>query len=429
MLGSDILEVAIGVTFVFLLVSLIASAVREGIESRLKSRAAYLEHGIRELLRDRAGHGLARMLYEHPLISGLYHGDYVPGEQTEEPAKLASGHGLPSYIPTRNVALALMDLAARGPVESYTSGAGATPVTAQNIRANIQNIGNPAIQRVLLTALDTAGDDLDRARREVEAWYDSAMDRVSGWYKRSTQLILFFIGIGVAVALNVDAVYISNYLYQHPAARTAVVARAEAAARDSGTAHLNYPQARAALDSLDLPIGWSDVEFRWPWKKYPEMVKDSTGKEHLVVKRPNVLKMAWGYALSPLLGWLITGFAATFGAPFWFDVLNKFMVIRSTVKPHEKSKEEGSEDRQPKPDRTAAREPAEAPSEGGVPPGGGAGGGGAGGGGAPPGGGAGAGGTAPDPLAVAEANLEGGHVPGDDATPDEDLPQAEGGVG
>jgi hypothetical protein len=48
----------------------------------------------------------------------------------------------------------------------------------------------------------------------------------------------------------------------------------------------------------------------------------------------------------PLLGWLLTAGAISLGAPFWFDLLNKFMVIRSTVKPHEKSLEEGSEDRQ-----------------------------------------------------------------------------------
>jgi hypothetical protein len=46
-----------------------------------------------------------------------------------------------------------------------------------------------------------------------------------------------------------------------------------------------------------------------------------------------------------LLGWLITAFAVSLGAPFWFDLLNKIMVIRSTVKPREKSREEGSEDR------------------------------------------------------------------------------------
>jgi len=46
-----------------------------------------------------------------------------------------------------------------------------------------------------------------------------------------------------------------------------------------------------------------------------------------------------------LLGWLLTAGAISLGAPFWFDLLNKFMVIRSTVKPFEKSQPEGSEDR------------------------------------------------------------------------------------
>jgi hypothetical protein len=47
-----------------------------------------------------------------------------------------------------------------------------------------------------------------------------------------------------------------------------------------------------------------------------------------------------------ILGWVITGFAISLGAPFWFDLLNKIMVVRSTVKPHQKSPEESSEDRQ-----------------------------------------------------------------------------------
>jgi len=38
-----------------------------------------------------------------------------------------------------------------------------------------------------------------------------------------------------------------------------------------------------------------------------------------------------------LVGWLITGCAVTLGAPFWFDMLNKIIVVRSTVKPDEKS--------------------------------------------------------------------------------------------
>ena len=54
---------------------------------------------------------------------------------------------------------------------------------------------------------------------------------------------------------------------------------------------------------------------------------------------------AFWFRLKQVFGILITAFAIMLGAPFWFDLLNKFMVIRSTVKPTEKSPEEGSEDR------------------------------------------------------------------------------------
>ena len=60
MFGSEILDVAIGVIFVFLLVSLIASAIREGLEGWLKTRATHLEAGIRELLHDPKGTGLTK---------------------------------------------------------------------------------------------------------------------------------------------------------------------------------------------------------------------------------------------------------------------------------------------------------------------------------------------------------------------------------
>jgi hypothetical protein len=46
------------------------------------------------------------------------------------------------------------------------------------------------------------------------------------------------------------------------------------------------------------------------------------------------------------VGYVLTAFAISLGAPFWFDMLNRMMVIRETVKPHEKSPEESSEDKQ-----------------------------------------------------------------------------------
>lgn len=76
MLGLEMLDVAIGVIFVYLLISLICSAVNELIEAKLKLRAVDLEQGIRGLLNDPDGSKFTKSLYDHPLIYSLFKGDY-----------------------------------------------------------------------------------------------------------------------------------------------------------------------------------------------------------------------------------------------------------------------------------------------------------------------------------------------------------------
>lgn len=331
MFDSEILDVAIGVIFVFLLVSMICSAIREALEGWLKTRATHLEEGIRQLLHDRQAAGLARNFFEHPLIYSLYSGAYpAPQPDGRWPTALKRGRNLPSYIPSRNFALALMDLAARGPSTDEVSSDPATgAVTLDQVRVNLRYIGNPSVQRALLVAIDSAQGDFQKAVANVEAWYDSGMDRVSGWYKRSTQWILFGIAIVVTIALNVNTVAIAEYLYHQKAAREALVAQAQAAVRDPNFPDRGYSEIRTQVAALTLPIGWTRVQ------------RDANGAP--MSANP----------LEALAGWLVTAFAATLGAPFWFDMLNKVMVIRSTVKPHEKSGEESSEDRQTSKDRTA----------------------------------------------------------------------------
>lgn len=339
MFGSDILDVSIGIVFVFVLVSTICSAVREALEALLKTRASYLEFGIRQLLSDPKGQGLAREVFEHPLIFSLFAGDYAPGGERR---RWWRGRNLPSYIPSRNFALALMDVL-------NASG------TAQ--------IANPKVQRAVQLAIDAAHGNLDQARLNVEAWYDSAMDRVSGWYKRSTQWIIFGIALVIAIGANIDTLAIADYLYRHNAERSAIVQTVEKTAGTAGS-EATYEKAMQQLDALHLPIGW---------KGPPDTSTQPATWERV----------------RPLIGWLITAFAATLGAPFWFDVLNKIMVIRSTVKPHEKSGEEGSEDRK------AAAVPASGSAA---------------------------------VAALPESDDDPCRVGGGAATPDERLPAAEGGV-
>jgi hypothetical protein len=303
MFGS-VLEVAIGVVFVFLLASIICSAVREGIEAFLKTRAAFLERGIRELLHDREATGLAKQVYTHPLVAGMYRNEYEPSDHTKHRWPLARGRDLPAYIPSRNFALALLDVAARGPIDDSNPArsAQAPALSLAAVKSNLANFPAP-LQRVLLTAIDVAEGDLNAARAMLEHWYDDAMDRVSSWYKRSTQMILFIIGLVFAVVVNVDTIAITRHLSHDSAAREAIVARAQAAVADTAYLSRSYTQAKADLEQLKLPIGWDVV---------------------LVANRP------W---YSRVLGWFITALAVTMGAPFWFDLLNKVTAVRSAVKP------------------------------------------------------------------------------------------------
>lgn len=314
----EILDVAIGVIFVYILVSIVCTAIREGIEAGMKTRAVYLEHGLQELLHEKTAEGTVKKIYDHPLIFGLFSGDY-----RKTKSLMNFGYNLPSYIPARSFAIALMDVAARGAATDAVSADPNGPVVSlESVRANVANLQNPPLQRVLLSAIDTAQGDLNRVQANIEAWFDSAMDRISGAYKRSTQWIILAIALTVTIVMNVDTIAIVNHLMRDEAARELVVEIARK--NPDGTA--------TQLKTLDLPIGW-EPGFAFP---------------------------AWP-GLTTIVGWLLTAFAATLGAPFWFDVLNKVMVIRSTVKPHEKSPEESSEDRQKKEQAPTVTQPVAAP--------------------------------------------------------------------
>lgn len=107
--GSNILEVAIAVVFVYLLLSLVCTALNEGIASLLDKRGHNLVEGIKNLLNDPKFTGLAQQVYNHGLIGGI-------SQYASDPKKRTR---LPSYMSPTGFSLALLDiLSARGAIAS-----------------------------------------------------------------------------------------------------------------------------------------------------------------------------------------------------------------------------------------------------------------------------------------------------------------------
>lgn len=117
------------------------------------------------------------------------------------------------------------------------------------------------------------------------------------------------------------------------ASDTPATATISASGAAEGSARLNVRQGLPAqftavqdkLTDLGLPIGWV-------WDASPSQIKNGQAI-------PRGVGEGFDRLLQHFAGWLITILAATLGAPFWFDMLNRIISIRSAGKaPEEQPK-------------------------------------------------------------------------------------------
>jgi hypothetical protein len=289
-------------------------------------------------------------------------------------------------------------------------------IPAGYVRHLIEGLEDQKMRIALLTLFDDAGNDVEKFKQNIEVWFNNAMDRVGGWYKRRVQWVTGGISLIVVVLMNVDAMLVIRYLDANPGVRDGLVAQAKAyvdararepaAPREPGAASQRVlagdtyagklkfitppakevevvfsttaPGATFRPPSVNVPANAPDVAYTLETKisdtpmkasitaqaedlridpvtldiqpSYPEQLKR-------VQQQLMGLKLPVGWQRDPppadkdmylgvpetgenfgrtlgyhLLGWLITAFAATLGAPFWFDMLNKVMSIRSAGK-------------------------------------------------------------------------------------------------
>jgi hypothetical protein len=284
MRNSQVLEVAAGLIFVYLVLSTACSGIKEVMARVLEMREKALVDAIRHMLQDPNDVVTSKLLQNH-LIAGTA----PPG-------------GKPAYISSRNFALSLFDLLAPSvPGQART---------VQDLKNGIAALPNAKVQMSLLSLVDSAQGDIELARARVENWYDDTMERVSGWYKRRAQKIIFGLGLALCIVLNADTLMIVKELWNDDALRASVVSAAQqrVAASTNADPESSLSQATAYIRESNVPpIGWSGREPRglpeglgWLWK---------------------------------VIGILISAIAVAMGAPFWFDLLNKVVNVRLTGDP------------------------------------------------------------------------------------------------
>jgi hypothetical protein len=350
MLNYPAVDVAIGLIFVFFILALVCSGINEAIASSLRWRAQDLERGLWELLRDpeKAEHeatAALEALKKHPLITPmLYPQNKVKGKARQIHAedgrlKTNSKTDFPSYLPSRTFASALLGL---DQVVVITKGVDVR-TGMRKLGDSIEAIPSKPVQDALKALLTSAQGDAVYFRHSVEQWYDDQMERVSGWYRRRIQKVLWILAFAVAIALNADTLQIAKRLWVDPTQRAAIVSQAQRATSSS-----REQPAKEQLRRLPVPLGWHLASARHDPQGFPFYEQPS---------------MAWSL-LAKLIGLTLTAVAISFGAPFWFDTLSKLARLRNSGAPPPASDAvrhgEGEEMRrgpEPEPEPAPASEP------------------------------------------------------------------------
>lgn len=302
--NSTVLEVVIGVIFVYLLLSILCTSANEWVAALTRRRGEMLRKGIRQLLEsqkvrdDGATDAFLQEFYKHPLIASLKHD---------------KNH--PAYIAPRTFVAVITDLltaAKPGSVGFVDFEKGAKELPDGNVKKSI------------LALVQRSNQNFETVQLAVEGWFNDAMDRVNGWYKRRTQLWTVIIALFLTLVANANTIEIVRKYSRDPVLRSAVVEEAKVRAqKPRPTISVEYKDeddptnptitrnegnqlSQKEMDLLGQTLGWRDNVFY-----------DASGK-------------AWGWRtwLERVIGWLLTLLAISLGAPFWFDILNKIVNIR-----------------------------------------------------------------------------------------------------
>ena len=304
LLNSITLDVMIGLAFVYLLLSLLCTTVNEWLAGWLKLRSKTLTSAIKQLLDTQPGPGgdanwFLQKFYEHPLIASML----TPGT--------SAGSGHPSYLPSRTFATAVMDI-----VTAQKPGM----LQFSDLEKGISALPEGDVRKALLALIQDSRGDLAQAQKNIETWFDDTMDRASGWYKRRIQLVTIIIAVFLTGLTNADTLNIVRTLWNNPTQRALLVQQAQKRADEAKESSSTNETVSVEYKNKNKPL--EPTVIRKPSKDELRALGGVLGWQ----TSDPAAEINWA---ERLLGWFLTIVAISLGAPFWFDVMNKFIGIRN----------------------------------------------------------------------------------------------------
>lgn len=207
MFGSYLVELVLGLSFLFAVLGIVTTAVTEVCLSVLKTRSKHLKEWLEQwssqlLIENRAA-GSATFslatLKAHPLIASHHR------------------HGDCSFLPADQLASAFLQILA---MPFGTTCVGQNLQSAeQGLRRHINTLQSDALKSALNALLNSAVSKatdgttlIAKLKEEATEWIDASMGRVEGWTKRHAKKFSLAAALFICVAFNVSALEVLRVL-------------------------------------------------------------------------------------------------------------------------------------------------------------------------------------------------------------------------
>ncbi len=380
----ETLEIVIGLIFIFLLLSLLATTVQEIVATLFSMRGRVLLKALMQLLEiEEKAEALAarntgkkhtRQKIKESKVYQKYRSSWL-GQQK-----------LPSYLSAEQAIAVINDIlrdeeheevpvASGNERQSFSilpqeRSAEATtramlPTTISHLQQSdlkkhltvlYNSNSGMSFQRAGTGERSTVTDYVENLEAEVEKakaafnkQYEEIMDRASGWYKRNVQLSLMIIGLIIGVAFDADTFKIYSNLTKYPDDRQKLLELADAFVDNNqydkyytapDTSATVAEAAPAPNDTTGLARalelrGIADSLLLNQLQNVPSPL--GLGWEKPIREQYQAAEKKFLFIISKLGGWLVTALAISLGAPFWFDMLQKVIQIRSAgTRPNDK---------------------------------------------------------------------------------------------
>lgn len=293
------IDIALGLSTIYLGASLFVTIINEYVAQALDLRGRQLREAITRLIDDP---GIKEAFALNPALQPYFDTSFSAGK-------------LPSYIDPQALARLLLGVL-------YAGKTGGDAL--QRVTEAIEGLPDSSIKKQLHGLIATAGGSMDELLKATSDWADKSLTVLGEAYKRHLRAISLLVGLAVAGLLNIDTAVLVSHLYQHKESRDALSAV---------SVQITEKTDKVAFDAC-LKMKTDEREKDPRCAELINLVEIVKNRKPL----PEGIPIGWGDApvtwkaiASHLPGWLLTALALSLGAPFWFDLLNKVVNVRHGI--------------------------------------------------------------------------------------------------